>query len=341
MPVLSSQYHPPLFYRNGHVQSVLPTLFRKVEGVDYRRERISTPDGDFLDLDWSGSGSDRLMIISHGLEGHSDRNYVKGMAAHANRSGWDACAWNFRGCSGEPNRRPFLYHSGATYDLHTVVEYIRSHYDYEHILLVGFSLGGNLTIKYFGEQGDSLDRHITGGVAFSVPADLVTSSYNLARAKNKLYMNRFIRKLGDKIRAKEQLFPEIISSEGFSEIKNFEDFDNRYTAPLHGFRDALDYWQKASSKPYISGIKRPLLLVNAKDDPFLTGECFPVEEAENNPFFYLEMPNNGGHTGFIANRISGIYWSEKRVIDFYHNQIEKTARVRDSANNLFEQELAR
>ncbi len=317
MPLLKSGYQAPFLIRSGHLQTMLPTMLRRVEGVTYRRERISTPDGDFLDLDWSAPGSDQLMVISHGLEGHSQRHYVKGMVAHANRNGWDACAWNMRGCSGVPNRKPYLYHSGATYDLDTVLQHILSVYNYHEIFLVGFSLGGNLTIKYFGEQGDNLPGDITGAVAFSVPIDLTTSSQKLTRPQNKPYMQRFLKMLRAKIEVKEQIYPGLINSEGFEEIKDFKGFDDRYTAPLHGFRDAEDYWKKASSLGFTPEIKRPLLLVNAKDDPFLTPKCYPVDEARSHSHFYLETPDHGGHTGFIADSIiNGIYWSEKRVLQF-------------------------
>ena len=329
MPVIESKYNPPAWLENGHFQSVFPTLFRKVEGVEYRRERISTPDDDFLDLDWSAPGSDSLAIISHGLEGNSNRNYVKGMVEYLNRNGLDACAWNMRGCSGEPNRKPMLYHSGATYDLDTVVLHILKSYSYEEIYFVGFSLGGNLTIKYFGEEADALDEKIIGGIAFSVPVDLTTSSKQLARTINTPYLMRFLRKLQEKIEIKEKLYPNTISAKGFSKIRDFKGFDDRYTAPLHGFRDAEDYWVKASSKPYIKSVRRPLLLINAKDDPFLTPECYPVEEAEKNPYFYLEMPARGGHTGFITDNINGIYWSELRALEFYHELIRNKASLED------------
>lgn len=327
MPILNSTYNPPAWLENGHIQTVLPNFFRKVEGVEYRRERISTPDGDFLDLDWSAPGSDSLVIISHGLEGDSNRHYVKGMVQYMNKNGWDACAWNMRGCSGEPNRKPILYHSGATYDLDTVIRHILKSYSYEEIYFVGFSLGGNLTIKYFGEKGDDLDKKIIGGVAFSAPVDLTTSSQQLSRRVNTPYMMRFLRKLQEKIEIKEKLYPNTISAKGFSKIRDFKGFDDRYTAPLHGFENAEDYWEKGSSKPYINSITRPLLLVNAKDDPFLTPECYPVKEAEQNPCFYLEMPAHGGHTGFIIENLNGIYWSERRAVEFYHEIIKERAAL--------------
>jgi uncharacterized protein len=171
MPLMEkSSYLPPPFFGNGHLQTLYPNLYRRVRGIVYRRERIPTPDGDFLDLDWSRVGSRKLVIVSHGLEGSSLRPYVLGMVRAFNETGWDAVAWNFRGCSGEPNRKLRFYHSGATEDLETVVEHVRRDPTYQKIALVGFSLGGNITLKYLGERGKDAAAAVFGAVAFWFPA---------------------------------------------------------------------------------------------------------------------------------------------------------------------------
>lgn len=316
MPRLNSSYDPPFYFKNGHIQTVLPTLLRKIDHIHYRRERIFTQDDDFLDLDWSASGSDRLMIISHGLEGHSNRHYIKGMVAHANRHGWDACAWNMRGCSGETNRKPYMYHSGVSHDLDHVVRHILKAYNYEEIFFAGFSLGGNVTLKYFGEYGTDLPETVTGAVAISVPVDLTSSSYQLARAINRPYISRFLKMLKRKIEIKEQYYPDLISSKPFDDIYDFKGFDDTYTAPLHGFLNAEDYWRKASSLPYLEDIRHPVLLINAADDPFLTPACYPGELAGNHEHLYLEVPDHGGHAGFVDDSLTGVYWSEKRTMQF-------------------------
>ncbi len=317
MPLIApSTYRPPLLFGNGHLQTIYPSLFRRVNGVRYRRERIYTPDDDFLDLDWSRVGSDKLAIISHGLEGNSHRAYVLGMVRAVNRAGWDALAWNYRGCSGEPNRLLRSYHSGATEDLHTVVEHARSLKLYREIALIGFSLGGNLTLKYGGERGEDIPPEVTRLVAISTPCDLASSARKMARPENRIYMIRFMRMLREKIRQKKQLMPGLISDEDFDKIRTFEDFDSRYTAPLHGFADAEDYWQKCSSRQFIPGITVPTLLINARNDPFLAPECYPIPEAEQHPLFFLEMPESGGHVGFISFNSGGIYWSERRTVAF-------------------------
>ncbi|MBX7150909.1 alpha/beta fold hydrolase [bacterium] len=313
--VFRSTYVPPFLFSNGHIQSIYPTLFRKVTPVAYVRERIDTPDGDFLDIDWLRRGSRRLVILSHGLEGNTDRAYMRGMARIVNGYGWDVLAWNFRGCSGEVNRQLRFYHSGATEDLDAVVHHAISMKSYDTIIMIGFSMGGNLTLKYIGERGHTLSPLIKRAVAFSVPCDLKSSAIEMAKKTNQIYMNRFLRLLHEKVRAKMRLYPGKIDDHRFDEIRDFKGFDDRYTAPLHGFKDAEDYWAKASCKSFLHAVTIPTLLVNAKNDPFLGESCFPYE-ATSNPNFFLEIPNSGGHVGFIRFNSDGIYWSEKRAIEF-------------------------
>jgi len=309
-------YRPPLLFRNAHVQTVWPARLRMVGGVAYRRERIETPDGDFLDLDWSEAGAERVVVLSHGLEGNTGRHYMRGMARALNDGGWDVLAWNYRGCSGEPNRRLHSYHSGATDDLDVVVRHALEGGRYRRLALVGFSLGGNLTLKYLGERADTVDHRLAGAVTFSVPCDLAASSAALARPSNRLYMQYFLVSLRQKIRDKMAMFPAWIDDEGFDRIKTFREFDDRYTAPLHGFRDAADYWARCSAGPFIRGICVPTLIVNAADDPFLAPACYPVEAARNNPHVHLEVPDHGGHIGFILFNHGGAYWSELRAAAF-------------------------
>jgi hypothetical protein len=301
---------------NPHVQMILANQLRFVPPVAYERERIPTPDGDFLDLDWTRVGSRRAAVICHGLEGHSRRPYVIGMARALTSAGWDVCAMNYRGCSGEPNRKPQLYHSGATEDLDTVVRHVRSTKRYDSVCLVGFSLGGNLVLKYAGELGPEARSRIRAVAAFSAPCDLTASARAISRPENRPYLKRFLKMLRQKIEAKERLYPDLIRSEGYDSIRSFEDFDNRYTAPLHGFRDAWDYYRRASSKPLLERISVPTLIVNAKDDPFLAPECFPFEAAYRNPFLHLEAPDKGSHVGFVERNHDGTFWSERRAVAF-------------------------
>lgn len=312
--MINSDYKAPFFFRHGHVQTIYPALFRKVSHVAYLRKRIETPDRDFLDLDWSVGGSDSLAIISHGLEGNSHRAYVKGMVRAMNQEGIDALAWNFRGCGGEPNRRLRLYHNGVIDDLHTVIAHAAS--SYTNIFLIGFSMGGNLTLLYLGKQAESVPEAVKGSISFSVPCDLTDGSTALERRTNTLYMKRFLKLLHEKVKTKQSQFPQDINDRNYHQLKTFRDFDGRYTAPIHGFASAEDYWRQCSCRPWLERIQVPTLIVNALDDPFLEGGCYPVEECANNPHTTLEITRDGGHVGFVALNRKGRYWSEERAVKF-------------------------
>jgi hypothetical protein len=327
MPVIASHYRPPFLLANGYVQSILPTLIRRIDTSHFERERITTSDDDFLDLDWSrtdsaggnnlapGYSGKTLLIISHGLEGHSRRPYVAGIVRDANAKGWDALAWNFRSCSGEMNKTLRFYHSGATDDLERVIEHAHQ-LGYQSIHLVGFSMGGNLSLLYAGRKGRDIPVHVKSVCVFSVPCDLAASSKRLAERKNKIFMWRFLKDLRVKIEVKALDFPQQVSAEDYHNIKNFQQFDDRYTAPLHGFDDAADYWEQSSCKPVLKDIRIPALLVNAENDPFLAPECFPYEEAKVSEWLTLEVPKSGGHVGFIDINCDNSYWMERRVVDF-------------------------
>jgi uncharacterized protein len=309
MPLIpASPYRPPFHLFNGHLETIVPSIFRKVSAT-YQRERIELTDGDFLDLDWLSKGENKLVIVSHGLEGNSDRHYAKGMAGYFFERGWDAVAWNCRGCSGEMNRLPRFYHHGATEDLAAVIDHaIRK--KYSHIALVGFSMGGSMTLKYLGERKDTI-HELKSAVVFSVPCDLASSARELEKPNNKFYLHRFLKKLGNK----SSLFPKQISTAGYEKIKSFREFDNRYTAPLHGFADADDFYSKASCGPYLSSIQIPTLIVNALNDPFLPDACYPFDLAKNHNFIHLETPARGGHVGFsLASQTQN--WMEFRAFEF-------------------------
>ncbi|WP_343700890.1 alpha/beta fold hydrolase [Chitinophaga sp.] len=318
MPVVpATDYKAPFLLRNRHLLTIFPSLFRKVKAAEYTRTRIRTADNDFIDLDLSSVNSRKLVIILHGLEGNSRRQYVTGMVNIFNEGGYDTVSMNFRGCSGESNEALRFYHSGETGDLQTVVEHMAATGRYTQLHLVGFSLGGNVTLKYLGERGAGILPLLRSAVAISVPCDLKDSSLELEKRHNAIYMKRFIRSLGAKLEVKALRYPGKISLERFDEIRNFKQFDDRYTAPMHGYKDAEEYWACNSSRQFLPGIRIPTLLINALDDPFLGKGSFPYEEAEQNPFFHLETPQTGGHVGFVT--FSGKhYWSERRAFQFIH-----------------------
>ncbi|GAA0553396.1 YheT family hydrolase [Chitinophaga japonensis] len=316
MPVIQhSDYKAPFFLKNRHLLTIYPSLFRRVKPAAYQRVRIPTPDNDFLDLDFSHAGARRMVIILHGLEGNARRKYVTGMVHTFNRAGYDTVSLNFRGCSGEPNNSLRFYHSGETGDLHQVVEYLAATGQYTDLHIVGFSLGGNVTLKYLGERGAGIHPLLRSAVAISVPCDLQASSLELEKKHNTIYMQRFIRELGYKLEAKSKLFPGMIRLDNYRQIRTFKQFDDLYTAPLHGFSDALTYWRSCSSKQFLGNIHIPALLINALDDPFLARDCFPYEEAAQSEYFYLETPRYGGHVGFVTFG-EQCYWSEKRALGF-------------------------
>lgn len=312
----SVNYKPPLLLFNKHLQTAYPSLFRRIDASFYDRERITTPDNDFLDLDWIRRGASKVAVISHGLEGNAHRSYVLGMARALSDAGWDVLAMNFRSCSGEINRQLRMYHSGTIDDLHLVVKHTAENYMYKKIALVGFSMGGNQTLVYLGQNQFSIPDTITKAVVFSVPVDLKSSADRLAGWSNKIYMKRFLKYLRKKIIAKSIMFPGQVSADNFNRVKNFYDFDNRYTAPIHGFENALDYWAKCSSKSFIRNIKIPALIINALNDPFLAPECYPYKESDANKNVTLETPKAGGHVGFVSGYRDCLYWSEARALAF-------------------------
>jgi predicted alpha/beta-fold hydrolase len=320
MPVINnSPYNPGFIYRSGHFQTVYPTLFRKVEGVNYRRKRIQTPDDDFIDLDFSEvSRADSAVIICHGLEGSSDRAYMRGMAAAFNSAGIDAVCYNYRGCSGVMNRQLRMYNAGATDDLELVIKHVLSQKKYKSLILTGFSLGGNLVLKYAGERSSDINKRIKSVIAISAPCDLHNSSIELHKLQNYLYQKRFIIMLKEKIDLKKKDHPEL-EKIGLDSIKTLWDFDDRITAPLHGFKDALDYWTKSSSAPVLEEIRVPALILNALDDPILGKKCYPFKEAAESKYLHLEATKQGGHVGFMSGSSDPVYYSEKRAVEFALN----------------------
>ena len=314
MPVVASSFCPPWWLRNAHLQTILPVFWRRHFKFPGEAERLELPDGDFLDLGWVRRGHRRLVILSHGLEGSFDAGYIRGMATALLAAGWDTLAWTFRGCGPEPNRRLRFYHSGETGDLSAVIHHAANRYD--QIALVGFSLGGNLTLKYLGEQPPH--PSIIGGAAISAPVDLAASAGALDhRWGNRLYLRRFLATLIAKVEAKARRFPDEIDITGIRRIRSFQQFDDRYTARLHGFRDAQDYWTRSSARQFLPRITVPSLLINAQDDPFLPPACFPFAEAEANRCVFLDAPVHGGHVGFLDfPKDDARTWAERRAVEF-------------------------
>lgn len=306
-------YRPPLLLRSGHFNTVYSTLFRKQPDPDYQRQKITTPDGDFLHIDMIRKANKRLAILCHGLEGSSHSNYIIGAAGLLSEKGWDIVAINYRGCSGEMNNSLRMYHSGATDDLQTVLNAVFDAYN--EIAIVGFSLGGNLAIKYCGEKGAEIDPRIKSVVAVSVPLDLGASSKHIGRPANFIYETKFLWSLKSKIRKKHAQFPEQIKIELLDGVKTLYDFDDKFTAPIHGFKNASHYYSECSSKSFLEYLTVPCLVLNAKDDPFLPEECYPDRDHLSNTWLNFETPEYGGHVGFVQPG-KKYYWSEEKILWF-------------------------
>jgi predicted alpha/beta-fold hydrolase len=229
--------------------------------------------------------------------------------------GWDVLAWNMRGCGDTPNRLVPWYHSGQSCDLRLVVnEALEQHHG--EIALIGFSVGGNITLKYLGEEGSSLTSRIKHAVVVSVPTDLRGSAEVLSRTRNRLYMEYLLRPLRRRMREKYSRFPGVFDIDALSSIKTFREFDERFTAPFHGFASVNQYWEQSSSRAYLASISVPTLAISALDDPFLSPSCFPFEIARNHRHLLLETPPHGGHVGFLDSFSLKTTWLEKRVASF-------------------------
>jgi len=317
MPIISSSLYkgPPRLLINGHFETILPSLFRKVEGVKYDRERINTPDHDFLDLDWSRVGSSKLLVISHGLEGSSDRHYVLGLVKLFNLNGYDVLAWNNRSCSGEMNLAPRLYHHGTSEDLKLVIDTVINRNTYNSIFLSGISMGGAQTLKYLGETAGDLPKEIKAAAVYSTPCNLPSSAATLKLRWNAFYKKRFLGKLKLKLATKAAQFPELIDLNVLAKIQDFDAFDTHFTAPLHGFDDAEDFYAKVSADNWLHRVTIPTLIVNALNDPLLGSACYPINLAHAHDHIYLEMPKRGGHTGFTV-KGQEYTWVEGRLLEW-------------------------
>lgn len=317
MPIINSSYQrPPGYLFNGHFETIVPSLFRKIEGVTYQREKIDTPDEDFLNLDWSKVGSDKILIISHGLEGDSQRHYVKALVKLFNQHQVDVLVWNNRSCGGEINLQPILYHHGASYDLDTVVNHVLGLAAYTEIYLCGISMGGAQTLKYIGEKGDKVPCQVKKAAVYSTPCNLASSAATLKQRANAFYKKRFLGKLKNKIRLKAVQFPDLVDLALLDQIQDFDEFDTHFTAKLHGFKDSQDFYQSVSADNWMEQIAIPTLIINALNDPLLGPECYPVALANRKEEIILEMPARGGHTGFMV-KGEEFTWAEKRFLDFF------------------------
>lgn len=312
--VAESGFAAAWWLKNPHLQTLWPVMFRWRPRPRRARQRVELPDGDFVDIDWAGGG-DRQALILHGLEGNSDSPYARGLLSTLSMRGFRAGVLHFRGCSGSSNRLARSYHSGDTADLDYVVARLGEENGAKPLYLIGFSLGGNVLLKWLAETGAKAP--VRAAVAVSVPFSLARVASKLERGASRLYQWRLVsamkRKMRQKIRTRKM--PANIGN--FADARTFHQFDNQVTAPLHGFVDADDYYQRASCGPLLHGLRVPTLIIHALDDPFMTPSVVPRAE-QLSPHVRLELSAQGGHVGFIAGELPGRphYWLEERIPRF-------------------------
>jgi len=319
MPLVHSEYQAHGPFKNGHFATIYSAKLRLTPKIEQQRERIWLADGDFLDLDHSStlSSPKGTAILLHGLEGNAQRTYMVGQAKALQEGGWDVCCVNLRGCSGEPNINYDSYNAGRTDDVAAVVKHLIAS-GRSRLVLIGFSLGGNLVLKYLGE-GRAIPSAVAGGVAVSSPLNLKGSLEALTKMENWPYRTVFLHDLRRKYRKKMVDHPQHMNRAEYKKINSLFTFDNIYTAKAHGFTDAYDYYAKSSSLQFLPHIDRPVLILNARNDSFLSPECYPYSFAEDSKNIYLETPKYGGHVGF--HQRNKRYYSEDRTVQFLNETL--------------------
>lgn len=321
MPLYTAaNFQPTGFYKNAHFQTIIPNKFRKFPNPYTLRQRLELADGDFIDLDCHQTGSNKLLVLVHGLEGSTSSRYILGATHFFVNQGFDVIALNQRSCSGEMNRLPQLYHHGITTDV--LAALVAHGNNYEEVFLMGFSLGGNQVLKLMGENPALLPSNLRAAMAVSAPIFLPTCVTKIHEPSQWVYQKMFLNELKAKVAIKAQQFPAAYDISKLQQTKNLYDFDNNFTAPVFGFKNGQDYYQKASSWPYLEHVERPVLLLNATDDPMLSAACFPEKLAAKHPFFYLCATQYGGHVGFY-NNMEKSYLTEIVAADFFksHSRI--------------------
>lgn len=329
-------YETPWWLPGGHLQTIYPYLFLRPTTPPYRRERIETPDGDFLDLDWIDAEPDApTVVLFHGLEGGSHSHYASSLMHAVAARRWRGVVVHFRGCSGEPNRLPRAYHSGDADEIDWVLRRLRLHSG-GPVSVVGVSLGGNALLKWLGREQERALAVICAAVAVSAPMDLVTAGRRLGSGVCRAYGLNFLRSLKPKALEKLQRFPHLAQPGTVRRAFTLRDFDDAFTAPVHGFRNVDDYWTRASSIGELGLIDVPTLIVHARNDPFLPGRYLPsgaagadaaqrqvdTPAANRKPAVEFDFPRHGGHVGFVSGPFPGkLSWLPQRVLGFIEERL--------------------
>jgi predicted alpha/beta-fold hydrolase len=310
-------FKPAWWLPNSHLQTMWPVIFKQnSESLPLRRERIELPDGDFVDLDWCGyyPGAP-IVLVLHGFEGSIDSHYAKGMLQSIQEQGWQGVFMHFRGCSGEPNRLQRGYHSGDTSDVAFVVAKLRENQPNRPIAAVGYSLGGNILLKWLGET--QANNPLTAAVAISVPFELNKAAKRITKGFSRIYEYILVKAARERLMKKFKQVPSPIDEAILTSIHAIHELDYHYTVPVHGFESVDEYYQYSSSRQYMRHIKVPTLVVHAKDDPFMTEDVIPAS-IELSSSVTLELTETGGHVGFVSGRLpwKPVYWLEQRVPSF-------------------------
>jgi predicted alpha/beta-fold hydrolase len=313
-------YVAPAWLPGGHAQTIYPSL-KRGPAVSYRRQRIDTPDGDFVDFDWldaSGPAGDAtpVVVLFHGLEGSSSSHYALALMRELSAIGWRGVVPHFRGCSGEPNRLPRAYHSGDHAEVGWMLATIRSLVPFAPLFAVGVSLGGSALLNWLGREEDRARSIVTAAAAVSTPLDLTAAGVAIEIGLNRIYSRHFLGTLVPKAIGIAQRFPGLLDSAAIARVNSMYAFDDIVTAPLHGFAGTQDYWKRASSKPWLKAIAVPALVINARNDPFIPASSLPTH-AEASGAVMLEQPEHGGHGGFPQVSSSASGWLSKRLTTFF------------------------
>ncbi|HWQ95553.1 MAG TPA: hydrolase [Gammaproteobacteria bacterium] len=310
-----SAFAPAWWLSNAHLQTLWASIIRRIPKPVTRRERLELPDGDFVDLDWTPGGSGPLVIVLHGLQGSLNSPYARGIMGALQKRGMRGVFMHFRGCSGVSNRLPRFYHSGDTGDLNTLINILREREPGTPLAAIGYSLGGNVLLKWLGEQG--INAPLQAAIAVSAPFDLSDSAWRLERGFSQAYQYHLLRSLRLSVEKKFRHMPAPIALDNLENLRTFTEYDDAVTAPLHGFAGVDDYYRQSSCRRYLKHIRIPTLILHAADDPFMTPAAIPQQD-QLSPSVILELSARGGHVGFISGNSpwQACYWLEQRIPDF-------------------------
>jgi predicted alpha/beta-fold hydrolase len=320
MPIVTSNYRAPRWLPGGHAQTIWPARMVPLPAVEYRRERWRTPDADFVDVDFAlpepAAVTTPLLVLFHGLEGCSDSHYARAIMRHFADRGWRALVVHFRGCSGEANLLPRAYHSGDSEEGDWILRAVHARWPQAALHAIGISLGGNMLAKWLGERERDA-AFVTAAASVGAPLDLVAGGYAIGRGFSRVYSRMFLLTLRAKALAKLERYPDLVRADQLMAARSLYDFDNAYTAPVHGFRDTLDYWTRASAKPLLAAVRVPHLVLNARNDPFVPAESLPQLHQVSTDVL-LEQPETGGHIGFASGAWPGhVRFLPTRLEDFF------------------------